>query len=64
MKAPMEDRLLTRSEVQQRFGITQRFLELSAMRGDGPPMVKLGRCVRYRVKDIREWIDANTRRGC
>lgn len=52
------DRLLTRSEVHTAFGLTQRFLEVSAVRGDGPPMVKIGRSVRYRVADLRQWIEA------
>jgi len=38
-----DERLMTRAEVQTHFGLTQRFLEVSAVRGDGPPMVKIGR---------------------
>jgi predicted DNA-binding transcriptional regulator AlpA len=52
------DRLLSRSEVHTQFGLTQRYLEVSAVRGDGPPMIKIGRSVRYRVGDLREWIEA------
>jgi predicted DNA-binding transcriptional regulator AlpA len=52
------ERLMTRAEVQTHFGLTQRFLEVSAVRGDGPPMVKIGRSVRYRVADLRDWIAA------
>ncbi|MFZ5876373.1 MAG: helix-turn-helix transcriptional regulator [Nitrospirota bacterium] len=55
-----EDRLLTRAEVELRFGFpTKRFLELAANRGDGPPFVRFGRFVRYRVRDIRDWIEAH-----
>jgi len=53
-----DERLMTRAEVQTHFGLTQRFLEVSAVRGDGPPMVKIGRSVRYRVADLRDWIAA------
>ncbi len=53
-----DDRLLSRSEVHSHFGLTQRFLEVSAVRGNGPPMVKIGRSVRYRVGDLREWIES------
>ena len=53
-----DDRLLTRAEVQTHFGLSQRFLEISAVRGDGPPMVKIGRSVRYLVADLRQWIEA------
>lgn len=52
-----DDRLLSRSEVHTHFGLTQRFLEVSACRGGGPPMIKIGRSVRYRVLDIRNWIE-------
>lgn len=51
------DRLLSRSEVQTAFGLSHRYLEVSAVKGGGPPMVKIGRTVRYRVSDLRSWID-------
>ena len=52
------DRLLSRTEVEESFGLSRRYLEVSAVRGDGPPMIKINRSVRYRVNDLREWIDA------
>ena len=52
-----DDRLLSRPEVQSHFGLTQRFLEVAAVRGDGPPMIRIGRSVRYRVSDLRDWIE-------
>lgn len=55
-----DDRLLDRSAVVAYFGISQRFLEVSATRGDGPPVVRIGRSVRYRVGDVRNWIAENT----
>lgn len=54
-----EDLLLSRPEVQERFGLSRRYLEISAVRGDGPPMIKLGRVVRYRVGDLRAWIKSH-----
>lgn len=53
-----DDRLLDRSQVEERFGISKRFLEIAAVRGEGPPMIKIGRLARYRVADIRSWISA------
>ncbi|MFA8386642.1 MAG: helix-turn-helix transcriptional regulator [Pelagibaca sp.] len=53
-----DDRLLSRPEVQTYFGLTQRFLEVAAVKGNGPPFIKLGRAVRYRVGDVRAWIEA------
>lgn len=52
------DRLLSRPEVEDHFGLSRRFLEVAAVRGDGPPMIKIGRSVRYRVGDLLEWIEA------
>lgn len=57
------DRLMSRHEVEKRFGITKRFLESAAVRGDGPRFVRIGRLVRYRVPDIQAWIEANLSRG-
>ncbi|WP_146592080.1 helix-turn-helix transcriptional regulator [Puniceibacterium confluentis] len=54
------DRLLSRDEVEQRFGITKRFLELAVTRGNGPRFVRVGYLVRYTVKDVRAWIADNT----
>ncbi|GEM_PF-2305696 len=54
------ERLLTRKEVEEVFGYpSKRFLELAALRGDGPMMVRIGRSVRYRVSDLRSWIAAH-----
>lgn len=50
-----EDRLLNREEVQDRFGLTKRFLE-TLPPGEGPRRVRIGRLIRYRVSDIRRWI--------
>ena len=52
------DKLLSRAEVETHFGITRRFLETAAVRGDGPSFCKIGRSVRYRVADLRDWIEA------
>lgn len=54
------ERLLTRREVEAHFGYpSKRYLELAALSGGGPPMIKVGRSVRYKVADLREWIDAH-----
>ena len=52
-------RLLSREEVQEIYGIAKRFLEISACRGGGPAFVKVGRLTRYRVQDIEVWIASN-----
>ena len=63
MQQNKDDRLLSRSEVEEQFGISKRYLELAAMRGQGPAVVRLGRLVRYRRADLRAWIEANTSGG-
>ena len=39
-------------------GLSVATLNTKRSRGDGPPYVKLGRSVRYRVADLRRWRDA------
>lgn len=57
------ERLLTRSEVEDLFGLSVRFLEVSATRGDGPVMIRVGRLVRYRIRDIHDWIEERSTRN-
>lgn len=59
-----DEKLLTRIEVQDRFGIPKRFLELAAMRSEGPRIVRIGRLVRYRPEDVRRWIEAQAGGAC
>jgi predicted DNA-binding transcriptional regulator AlpA len=54
-----DERLLSRDEVEERFGVTKRFLEQSAMNGKGPKLIKIGRSARYRPSDVRAWIAAH-----
>ena len=63
MSEKVDVRLLTRLEVEDQFGISKRFLELAVSRGDGPPIVRIGRSVRYRASDIYKWIDAQIEGG-
>ncbi|RJE85456.1 helix-turn-helix transcriptional regulator [Paracoccus onubensis] len=56
-----DDKLLKRQEVEDRFGISRRFLEIAAVKGGGPAMVKFGRSVRYRCGDVRAWIEQHRR---
>ena len=54
-----KDYLLTRQEVETQFGIRKRYLEVADLKGDGPRRIVIGRLVRYREQDIREWIEAH-----
>ena len=57
MNHESSDRLMTRQEVEERFGISKRFLEISATRKMGPTLVRIGRSVRYSAADIQDWIE-------
>lgn len=63
MRQDETERLLSRREVEKRYGISKRFLETAAQKQSGPAHIKLGRLVRYRVCDIMAWIDANRVEG-
>lgn len=41
-----------------RTGLAAATLEKKRVAGSGPPFVKLGRAVRYRVADLDAWIAA------
>lgn len=56
-----DEDLLSRDDIERetRGGITRRWLELAAHRGEGPPMLKISRrMVRYRRSEFRSWLDA------
>lgn len=57
------ERLLSRQEVEEIFGFpSKRFLELAVIKGNGPPIVRFGRTVRYRLTDLRNWISQHETR--
>lgn len=58
MQDRYETKLLSRAEVEAEFGLTRRFLEISAVRGDGPPFIKVGRLARYMRRDVMAWLEA------
>jgi len=53
----LADRLMSRKEVQDEFGLSENLLEKLAVRGGGPIMTKISaRMVRYRRSDIEAWL--------
>ena len=51
--------LLDRAQVEAIFGLSKRWLELAAHRGEGPAMLKISRrMVRYRAGDVTTWLAA------
>ena len=58
-------RLLSRDEIEAEYGITRRWLELAAHRGDGPPMRKISRrMVRYDRAEFEAWLEAHRVDSC
>jgi predicted DNA-binding transcriptional regulator AlpA len=53
-----ENEYLCTKIVARRLGISPRTLENYRQRGIGPNYVRLGRTIRYRWSDIRDWIEA------
>ncbi|MBK0399014.1 helix-turn-helix domain-containing protein [Limibaculum sp. M0105] len=60
MSSTDERQLVARKDVARIYGIPPRFLEVAAMRGDGPRFIKIGRLCYYRVSEIEHWLDAQT----
>lgn len=58
----MDDtQLLDTGSASRRLGISISTLEKLRVYGGGPPYLKLGRCVRYRVADIKSWLEERVR---
>jgi len=56
-----QDRLLDRQDVADLLGIAPQTLAVWAMTGKYLPVVKIGRRVKYRESDVRDFIDRSTR---
>ena len=52
--------LLTTEQAAWLLRISRKTLERMRVEGRGPRFVKLGRCVRYRQRDLLTWISTNT----
>ena len=57
-----ERHLLSRNDIETEYGLTKRWLELAALRGNGPPFLRISRrLVRYRRADFERWLAAHER---
>ena len=54
---PLVAEYLTPLQVAQLTGFTSKALESMRARRAGPPFLKIGTAVRYRVSDVRAWIE-------
>lgn len=61
--AALDARLHTLSpaEASDRLGIAVGTLRNMRSRGGGPPYVRVGRRIRYRLVDLDRWLDQRTR---
>lgn len=57
--------LVTEEEAAELLSVSRQFLRKSRIEGnrsghaDGPPYVRVGRCIRYDVNDLKTWIERN-----
>ena len=54
------DALLAESEVARLLCLSVRTLQAWRISGAGPSYVRAGRAIRYRRRDVIDWIEANT----
>lgn len=50
-------KLLTRRELAELLGLAPKTLANWLVAGDGPPVVRLGRAVRYEPAAVRAWLE-------
>lgn len=53
----MQKQALTEVEVEQFYGLKRRTLQQWRFLGRGPRYAKAGRCVRYFVRDIEDYLN-------
>ncbi len=54
------DSLLSEAQTSVLTGVSVRTLQGWRLKGGGPRVVKCGRAVRYRRRDLVSWMDENT----
>lgn len=55
-----DEALLTTKEVAEAYRISEQRLRNLRWQGRGPRGVKIGRSVRFRIKDVRDWINGRS----
>ena len=51
------DRLLDKTEVSEHLGVGESTLAKWRGRGIGPPFLKIGKRIVYRMSDLEKWLD-------
>jgi hypothetical protein len=52
----LAETLCSGEKAAERLGISQRTLEKYRVTGGGPPFIKIGKSIRYRIGDLDSWI--------
>ena len=55
-----DESLLNEAEAAKFLAVSVRTLQAWRTRESGPPFVRLGRAIRYRLKDLIEWVRSKT----
>lgn len=53
------DTLLTEAQAADHLSISMRTLQAWRVRGGGPVFIRAGRSIRYRRRDLLDWVEAN-----
>jgi hypothetical protein len=61
LEVSMDIRYITPKQARELFQISMRYLALLRGRGNGPPFVKVGKKVLYRLEDFENWLKQKTR---
>ena len=54
---------LTPKEAAELLKVSLSWLAKARMRGDGPPFIKIGRCIRYSEAALQEWAKSQQHRS-
>ena len=58
---PQSSEYLPTLEAARHLRVSRFFLEAARCRGDGPPFVKIGKSVRYRLSDLDDFMQSHRR---
>lgn len=55
--------LIDTAELARRTGTSTSTWTCRRVSGDGPPFIKVGKCVRYQWRDVEAWLESQKRRS-
>ena len=60
---PVPRRMVSEVAIETRYGISRRTLQRWRLQGRGPRFYKLGRIVRYDLRDVEAWVNSKPTGG-